>query len=121
MRAAKANKGARGARNRVDAEAIGRAAAEFGGAAEAAARAAAALAGAARLGRMEADELERAAEAHARAADAGRERAGGEGKAARRLEGASGPSVHWRARAGAEAATWMWPAAERAGATEARP
>ena len=69
MRAAEANRGAAGARNMVDAAAIGRAAAELGEATEDSA----ALARMSRLGRMEADERERAAEAYAQAADAGRE------------------------------------------------
>ena len=69
MRAAEANRGAAGARNMVDAAAIGRAAAELGEATEASA----AFARMSRLGRMDADEQERAAEAYAQAADAGRE------------------------------------------------
>ena len=75
MRAAEANKNAVGASGRIDAAAIGRAAAELGEVAEAAARASAAFDRTSKLGKMDANERERAAEAYAQAADIGRERA----------------------------------------------
>lgn len=74
IRATEENKGAVGARNRIDGTAIGRAAAEFGDAAEAMAQAAAALDRTSGLGRMAADDYELAAEAYARASSVGRER-----------------------------------------------
>ena len=74
IQAMEENKGAVGARNRLDAEAIRRAAAEFGDAAEAMAQAAAALDKTSGLGRLEADDYELAAEAYARAASVERER-----------------------------------------------